>query len=84
MSIIRTKQSAQRPSVRLKTTILNDPHLSFRAKGLYAFFMAMPPAAHVSIDQLAAHSPGEDQDAIRRAVQALFEAGYMQAEDLFS
>jgi len=81
MSIIRTQKNAQTRSVRLQTKALHDPRVSFLAKGLYAYLMSRPNGAHVSIDQLAHHSQREDQETIRRAVQELFDAGYLIAED---
>lgn len=65
----------------LDKAAMNDSRLPFRAKGLYAYLMSRPDGAYVSIDDLAHHGPGEDGEEIRRDVQALFDAGYLLAED---
>jgi hypothetical protein len=62
----------------IDTTALNDPRLSFRAKGLHAYLMTRPEGIEVSVFLLEQVSPTEGREAIETALRALVEAGYLE------
>lgn len=74
MSVIRIKKK-RTPYVTLDTTALNDPRLSFRAKGLHAYLLSKPDDWQVYIAHLEEESPREGKDAIRGAIKELEAAG---------
>lgn len=78
MSVIRIKKK-RTPYVTLDTTALNDPRLSFRAKGLHAYLCSKPDDWQVQIAHLERESQ-EGRDAIRKALQELEAAGYLRRE----
>jgi uncharacterized phage protein (TIGR02220 family) len=80
MSVIRIKKAHKKPYVILDTTALNDPRLSFRAKGLHTYLMAKPDDWQVYIEQLEKESPTEGRDAIRAAMNELADAGYLKRD----
>jgi len=77
MSIIRVHKAQRERYVILDTTALNDPRLSYRAKGLHAYLMSKPDQWRVKISQLAQLSPREGREAITTALRELQEAGYL-------
>ncbi len=73
---IRLSREAGRHVV-LDRFMLEDPRLSFRAKGLLAFFLAHPQLDLLNKKALAAVSL-EGIDAIETALRELEEAGYLR------
>jgi len=63
--------------VVLEKSMLEDPRLSFRAKGLLAYFLAHPEFDLSNKRQLASVSL-EGLDALRTALKELEEAGYFR------
>ena len=57
--------------------ILNDPSLSFRAKGIFAYLQSKPEGWKFSVERIA-NDGLEGREAIRKAIHELEEAGYLQ------
>jgi len=57
--------------------ILNNPELSFKAKGLFAYLQSKPDGWAFSIERIAKQAR-EGKDAIRSAIQELEKFGYLQ------
>jgi hypothetical protein len=55
---------------------LDDPRLSYRARGVYLAIAA----GLDTIAELARESPREGRDAVRAAVQELLDLGYLRRE----
>ena len=54
--------------------------LTFRARGVLAHLLSMPPGWPASADLLAASEKVEGRDAIRKALSELETAGYLRRE----
>lgn len=74
MAIIRIHK-AERYSVTINRYGLEDPRLSFKAKGLLAYLMTKPDDWTVNSRHLAAVGP-DKRDAILNAFDELGECGY--------
>ncbi|MEV4500891.1 hypothetical protein [Streptomyces klenkii] len=64
----------------LPTATLEDPRLSFRARGILAFLIAKPDDWEARTDAIA-RAGKEGRDAVRKAVQELKDAGYYRVVD---
>lgn len=56
--------------------ILNDPEMSFRAKGLFAFLQSKPDDWKFSIERISKQTK-EGKSAIREAIKELEKKGYL-------
>lgn len=72
--IIRT--SKRTTYVSIDKTCLEDPRLSFKAKGLHTYLMSRPDNWKPIIEQLATVS-ADGKEAVRTALKELEEAGYI-------
>lgn len=77
MSVIRAARSAEGRYTQIMNAALQDERLSFRARGLMAYLLSLPPSARVNSSQLAERAP-EGRDAIRKALAELEEYGYLR------
>ena len=57
--------------------LLNNPEVSLRAKGLFAFLQSKPENWKFSVERIASQLK-EGKQAIRKALQALEKAGYLK------
>lgn len=73
MTVIRVKHTDQ--YVVIKKSALEDPKLSFKAKGLWAYCMSRPNDWHFNISHLSTVSK-EGEHAIYSAIKELIDAGY--------
>ena len=73
MTVIRVKHTEQ--YVVIKKTALEDPNLSFKAKGLWAYCMSRPNDWEFNITHLATVSK-EKEVAVYSAIKELIKAGY--------
>lgn len=73
MTVIRVKHTDQ--YVVIKKTALEDPSLSFKAKGLWAYCMSRPNDWEFNITHLATVSK-EKEVAVYSAIKELIRAGY--------
>lgn len=76
MSIVREK-SHSKDFVILHKAVLNDPNLSFKAKGLWAYLMGLPDDWQINSLELAKHS-SDGRDSIRNGLRELEQNGYAQ------
>jgi len=67
--------SQKDPFARVSKAILNDPDLSWKAKGLLAYFSGKPPHWHVQIQDLIKRST-DGEHAVYSAMRELREKGY--------
>lgn len=76
MEIQRDPREA--PYAAIPNAALRDPRLSFRARGLLAYLLSLPPGWTTSIDRIAAEAGDaiEGRDALRTAFRELIQAGY--------
>jgi len=75
MSVIRVKH--QDNYVIIQKSVLEDPNLSFKAKGLWAYCMSRPNHWEFHVSHLAKVSK-EGRDAIYSAINELEEQGYVK------
>lgn len=75
MSIVRVKHETK--YLVINKTALEDPRLSFKAKGLWAYCMSRPDNWEFSVSHLCTVSK-EKEDAIYSAFKELIEFGYCQ------
>lgn len=78
MSIVRTSHNKDNPYVCLNKKALEDPKLSWSAKGLWAYLMSRPDNWKVSVAHLSKIylQRGGKEDAIYRMLKELTEHGY--------
>lgn len=75
MSVIRVKHQANYVVI-LNNTVLTDPNLTFKAKGLWAYCMSRPDDWEFNVNHLMTVSK-EGKDAIYSAINELVDAGYI-------
>lgn len=78
MSIVRV-QKRETPYVVIDKTILDDPALSFKAKGIAAYLLGKPDGWRIHIRQLASVC-ADGEAAVRTGMQELEKAGYLRRE----
>lgn len=76
MSVIRVKKDKNYVSI-LNNTVLTDPNLSFKAKGLWSYCMSRPDDWEFHVNQLANVS-SDGKDAVYCAIKELVDAGYIK------
>lgn len=64
---------------RILNSVLQDQRLSYRARGLLATVLSLPPTWAHSAKRLAQHSP-DGQDAVLSALRELAAAGYAEKQ----
>ena len=57
--------------------ILNNPELSLKAKGLFAYLQSKPDGWKFSVERIAKQTK-EGADAVRSAIRELEEKGYLR------
>ncbi|MFE5369208.1 hypothetical protein [Streptomyces mirabilis] len=77
MSVIRAARSAEGRYTQIMNAALQDERLSFRARGLMAYLLSLPPGTHINSVELAQRAK-EGRDAIRKALAELEEFGYLR------
>ncbi len=60
-------------------SLLNNPSISLKAKGLYAFMQGKPNGWKFSVERMAEQLK-EGEKAIRNALHELEQAGYLRKE----
>lgn len=79
--LIRTAKNKDHPYVMLNKSFLEDPHLSFRAKGLLAFCMSKYDDWEFTISHLATVST-EGREAVSAGIKELIKQGYCVRKQL--
>lgn len=77
MSIIRV-QKTERYSI-ISNEVLNDPKLSYKAKGLLCYLLSKPDTWNIQVNQLVKASK-DGRDAVYATIKELGEAGYIIKE----
>lgn len=81
MSIVRTSHDKEKPYVMLNKQPLNDPNISWAAKGLWAFLISKPDDWEISVSHLSyvylGKKKGNGRDGIRELLRELKENGYV-------
>jgi hypothetical protein len=57
--------------------LLNDPNLSFRAKGLFAYIQSKPDGWRFSVSRIASQTK-DGRDSVQSAIKELETAGYLK------
>lgn len=78
MSIIRTIHNKDNPYVMLNKSVLEDPELSWAAKGLWSYLMSRPDNWNVSVAHLSKiyNDKGGGERAIYSLLNELIDVGY--------
>jgi hypothetical protein len=86
MSILRTQHSKEMPYVMLNKKALEDPNLSWAAKGLWAYLMSRPDDWNVSVAHLCKiyNAKGGGRDSIYSLLSELEKYGYCHKKQLKS
>jgi hypothetical protein len=82
MSIIRTSHNKENPYVMLNKTPLEDPNLSWGAKGLWSYLISRPDNWNVEVAHLKKlyKGKGGGEKAIYSYLNELIDAGYCERE----
>lgn len=78
-TIFRTKKNKDNPYVMVDRRTIDNPVLSFKAKGILTYLLSRPDGWEVSITDLVRHGQ-EGEAAIRSGMKELREAGHMVYE----
>lgn len=81
MAIVRVEHNKENPYFMLNRTILNDPNLSFKAKGLHAYLLSKPDDWNIHIEQLAKVSK-EGIEAVKSGLIELKKNGYVELRSI--
>ncbi|MDZ8227890.1 hypothetical protein [Nostoc sp. ChiVER01] len=85
MTIFRANHDKQNPYVTLDKKIINNPNLSFKAKGILTYLLSKPPEWQVRISDIQKHST-DGRESIMSGLRELENAGYfsrVQKRDQF-
>lgn len=75
MTAIRSVRAAEGKFVQIANAALQDRRLSFKARGVLAFVVSLPPDAHLTAAWLEQQG-AEGREAIRSALRELEKCGY--------
>ncbi len=77
MSIIKHR-NFKIPYTQISNQIINDPRLSYKAKGILIYVLSKPPNWVVRVTDLINRSPKEGLTSIRSGISELLLAGYAE------
>lgn len=75
--IVRVEKNKDNPYVMMNKAGLNDPRLSFKAKGILAYLLSKPDDWQVRVKDLANHS-ADGSTAVRSGLKELIQCGYAE------
>ncbi len=75
-TIIRVAKNADNPFVMVDKRVLEDPRLSWKAKGLMGYMLSRPDNWRISLEDLIQRAT-EGRDAVRTGLEELEYAGYV-------
>lgn len=80
MAILRTRHNRENPFVQIDKTGLEDPNLSWAAKGLWTYLMSRPDNWNVSVSHLSKiyEGKGGGERAIYSLLNELIDEGYCE------
>lgn len=83
MSIIRIDHNRANPYVMLNKSVLEDPNISWAAKGLWAYLMSRPDNWEVNVQHLAKiySGRGGGEEAIWAILKELIKNGYCERKE---
>lgn len=67
------------PFTQVANSIINDPNISFKAKGIYAYIYSKPDGWDFAVRRIAQET-AESRDAIESGIKELEDAGYLKRE----
>ena len=67
------------PYTQIANMVLNDPLLSFRAKGVLVYLLSKPPDWKAIEADIVKHT-AEGRHAVRTAIKELLDVGYLKRE----
>lgn len=76
-TIFRTVKNKENPYVMIDRRPIDNPELSFKAKGILTYLMSRPDGWEVSVADLFNHAK-DGEDAIRSGLSELRDAGHMK------
>lgn len=76
-TIYRVMKSAENPYVMIDRRPIDNPLLSFKAKGILTYLMSRPDGWEVSIPDLIAHAK-DGEDGVRAGMKELKDAGHVK------
>ncbi len=76
-TIYRVVKSAENPYVMIDKRPVDNPALSFKAKGILTYLMSRPDGWEVSVADLINHST-DGEDSVRSGLKELRDAGHMK------
>jgi hypothetical protein len=65
------------PYVQINKTVLKDPRLSWKAKGIMSYFLTLPDDWEFYIEELVRHS-SDGERSLRSGIKELIKFGYME------
>lgn len=77
MAIIRVEKDKNNPYVQINKNVLNDPRISFKAKGLMAYLLSLPDDWEIYESEVVNHSR-DGKDSLKSAIKELIETGYIE------
>ncbi len=77
MSTFRVQKNKKNPYFLIDTTALNDPRLSCKAKGLFAYISSKPDNWCVNYSELVSAGP-DGIKAVHSGINELIKAGYLE------
>lgn len=86
MSIVRISHDKEKPYVMLNREAINDPQVSWAAKGLWTFLISKPDNWQVSVAHLSSvyggKKRGNGRDGVRELLRELKEEGYVSTTEV--
>jgi hypothetical protein len=81
MSIFRVHKNKDNPYVMINKTALQDPNISWKAKGLLSYLLSLPDDWQIYESELTNHSR-DGRDGTRAAIKELIETGFIHRKRL--
>jgi hypothetical protein len=78
-SIFRVQKDKNNPYIMLNKEFLNNPNLSWKAKGLLAYLLSLPDDWKVHEKEVVTHSK-DGRDSYRKALKELINLGYVHRD----
>lgn len=73
-----TRPTTERDVTVISTRFLNDPGLSWKAKGLMAYLLSLPADWKIRLAEVQRHST-DGMSGLRSAIQELIDSGYVRS-----
>lgn len=78
-NIFRVQKNKDNPYIMLNKEFLNNPYLSWKAKGLLAYLLSLPDDWKVHEKEVITHSK-DGRDSYRKALKELINSGYVHRD----